>query len=216
MLPVLARLQHEPERYRKAYIEAITLLMMVVQPGLVFSIVFAKDMFLILLGPQWTGAVPIFQWLGIAGLSQVLTTTLGWLFISQGRGGDFFKVGLFGSMSTVASFIVGLPWGPLGLAIAYTINNYVVLIPVMWWTCRRGPVSIQHILGAAMPHAVSAVASALVMVTIWRVTSLPSFLACAAVVLLSYLIYALVIILFPKKRMILIANLPLLYRLARL
>jgi polysaccharide transporter, PST family len=56
MFPLLARLQSDPERYRKAYIEAISLLMMATQPGIVFMVVFADDFFRVLLGPHW-GAV---------------------------------------------------------------------------------------------------------------------------------------------------------------
>ena len=72
--------------------------------------------------------IPIFQWLGVCGLHQVITSTTGWLFLSQVRGGDFFKLGLFNAVATVISFVIGLPWGPLGVAISYTICNYLVLV----------------------------------------------------------------------------------------
>ena len=45
VLPLLARLQSDPQRYRKVYIEAVSLLMMATQPGLVFLIIFAEDAF---------------------------------------------------------------------------------------------------------------------------------------------------------------------------
>ena len=82
MLPVLARLQSEPERYRKAYTECVSLLMMATQPGILFMIVFAEDLFRAVLGAQWMPAAQVFQWLGICGLHQVATSTLGWLFLS--------------------------------------------------------------------------------------------------------------------------------------
>jgi polysaccharide transporter, PST family len=216
VLPLLARLQTDPERYRKAYIEAVSLLMMATQPGLVFSIVFAEDVFSTLFGPQWAAAVPIFQCLGVAGLSQVMTSTLGWLFLSQGRGGDFFRIGLFGALTTVASFVIGLPWGPLGVAIAYTINNYVVLVPASFWSSgRRGPVSTQNLVTAAIPHVIAVGVSAITMASIWRVVHLPSLLDCTALATLSYLVYGLVLLLFPGKREILSKNLKMLNRLLR-
>jgi PST family polysaccharide transporter len=208
LLPLLARLQSEPERYRKAYIEAITLLMLATQPGLVFSIIFAKDVFSILLGSQWTAAVPIFQWLGVAGLSQVMTSTLSWLFLSQGRGSDFFQIGLFSSLTTIASFVLGLPWGPQGVAVAYTINNYAILVPAMLWSSgRRGPVSTYNLVNAVIPHLVATAVTALTMISIWRVTTLPSLLGCAGLVTLCYSVYGLVLMLFPEKRSILLENL---------
>jgi PST family polysaccharide transporter len=216
MLPLLSRLRSNPERYRKAYTESISLLMMATQPGLVFAIVFAEDVFLILLGPQWMSAVPIFRWLGVAGLHQVMTSTMGWLFLSQGRGGDFFKIGLFGSVTMVASFIIGLPWGPLGVAIAYTIDNYVVLVPATWWsTGRRGPVSTRDLVATAIPHAVATGASAVIMVAISSVAHLPNLLGCVALVTLSYLVYGFVLTVFPQKRSILVENLRMLARMLR-
>jgi PST family polysaccharide transporter len=203
-MPILARLHSEPERYRKAYVEAVTLLMFATQPGLIFSIVFAYDVFSILLGPQWLAAVPIFQWLAVAGLSQIMTSTLGWLFLSQGRGGDLFKMGLFSSVATITSFVLGLPWGPLGVAVAYTINNYVVLVPLGFWSSgRRGPVSTGDLLWAMIPHVISTAVNALVMVSIWRVVDLPNLLGCTALVMLSYSVYGVTLLLFPKKRSVL-------------
>jgi polysaccharide transporter, PST family len=206
LLPLLARLQSEPERYRKAYIEAITLLMSAAQPGLIFSIVFAQDVFLILFGPKWTAAVPVFQWLAVAGLSQIMTSTLGWLFLSQGRGGDFFKIGVFASSFTVASFIVGLPWGPLGVAVAYAISNYIILVPVIWWSCRRGPISPHDLFIAGLPHAIATGVSALTMIAILHLIRLPNLWTCGGLLALSYLAYGFVLLLFREKRWILSEN----------
>jgi PST family polysaccharide transporter len=216
VLPLLARLQSDPQRYRKVYIEAVSLLMMATQPGLVFLIIFAEDAFSILLGPQWAAAVPIFQWLGVAGLSQMMTSTLGWLFLSQGRGGDFFKIGLFSALTTVASFVIGLPWGPLGVAVAYTITYYIALVPATFWSSgRRGPVSTHDLVTTIIPHVAATGVSAVTMASIWRVINLPSLLGCAGLVTLSYLAYGLVLLLFRGKREILSENLKMLNRLLR-
>jgi PST family polysaccharide transporter len=208
MLPLLARLQSDPERYRKAYTECISLLMMVTQPGILFVVVFAEDVFLILLGPHWVPAAQIFRWLGLAGIHQVMTTTVGWLFMSQGRGGDFFKMGLFGAIVSVASFVVGLPWGPVGVAAAYTIANYTVLLPAFWWSSgRRGPVRGRDLVLTALPHAVASAASGLVLGGISFVLQAPSPIICLGLTVLSYAVYGLGIFAFPAKRLILRKNL---------
>ena len=82
-----------------------------------------------------------------------MTSTLGWLFLSQGRGSDFFWIGLFGALTTVASFVIGLPWGPLGVAVAYTITCYIALVPATFWSLgRRGPVSTHDLVTTVIPH----------------------------------------------------------------
>src|SRR6202011_2220183 len=100
-------------------------------------IVFADDVFLILLGPHWLTAAPIFRWLGVGGLLQIMSGTFGWIFLSQGRGGDLFKAGLFNSVTTVACFVGGLPWGPLGVAAVYVISDYLVRLPATVWATGR-------------------------------------------------------------------------------
>jgi PST family polysaccharide transporter len=204
MYPVLCGLQSDPERYRKAYTESTSLLMMAAQPGLVFAIVFAEDVFLILLGPQWMPAVPIFRWLGLAGLSQLMTSTVGWLFLSQGRGGDYFKFGLLNGVAAVASFVIGISWGPLGVAVAYAVANYAVTIPLAWWISgRSGPVRTRDMLVTAFPHVVATAVSAAVLMGMRIVLPLPSVFACLGLAILSYGIYGAIMIAFPKKRMML-------------
>jgi PST family polysaccharide transporter len=207
MLPLLARLQSDPERYRKAYTECISLLMMATQPGLVFVVIFADEVFLILLGPHWAPAVPIFRWLGVAGLFQVVTSTTGWLFISQGRGGDFFKVGLFNSIVAVGSFVVGISWGPLGVAASYTVACYTVLMPAALWSSgRRGPVCVHDFVLTALPHAAASAASGLVLAGIYVVLPSPSAVTCLGLASVSYAVYGFIIIAFPAKRLILRKN----------
>jgi polysaccharide transporter, PST family len=206
--PILCRLQSEPERYRKAYAESVSLLMMATQPGMIFAIVFSESVFSILLGPQWTPAIPIFRLLGIAGLPQFMTFTAGWLLLSQGRGGDYFKMGFFISVATVASFVAGLPWGPVGVAAAYAVTNYVILIPGMFWiTGRSGPVTVRDLIITALPHAIAAALSAAVLIGTRTILSSSGVFACLGLATLSYAVYGAVMILLPKKRMILAESL---------
>jgi PST family polysaccharide transporter len=203
MLPLLARLQTDPDRYRKAYSESISLLMMASQPGIVFVTVFAHEVFQILFGSHWLPAAPIFQWLGVCSLHQVAMSTFGWLFLSQGRGGDFFKIGSFNATISVASFVVGLPWGPLGVAIAYTIVNYTVLLPVTWWcTGLKGPVSTRYLITTSLPHGVATLVTGVILVGMAVEQPRPGIAGCLGLGVMSYAIYGLVMLAYPKKRLI--------------
>lgn len=207
MLPVLSRLQNEPERYRKAYIECVTLMMLAIQPGLVFLIVFAEDVFLILFGPEWLPAVPIFRWLGVAGLQQAMSATAGWLYISQGRSGDYFRIGAVTSAITLISFLVGLPWGALGVAIAYTASGYLIRGPIsLWYVGRRGPIRLRDLLLGVYPHAIATGASAGMLWGFSLVMASPHALSLLALVMLSYVVSGLVLLAFPMKRSSLAAN----------
>jgi PST family polysaccharide transporter len=202
MVPLLSRLQGDPNRYRLTYLKTVSLMMACSQPGIVFAIVFADDVFNILMGPVWAGASPIFQWLGVAALHQVMSSTTGWLYLSQGRGAELFSIGTAGSVVTVASFAAGLPWGAVGVAAAYSVVNYVVLVPLIWWAAgRRGPVSTKHLVGVALPHAVGIVACGALLFALKRANwGDLSVTGAAAMALLAYLSYIAAVLPFETSR----------------
>jgi PST family polysaccharide transporter len=201
LVPLLSRLQADPNRYRSTYVEAVSLIMIAAQPGILFAIICAPQLFELLLGDRWIAAAPIFQWLGIVALHQVMTSTMGWLFLSQGRGSDFFRIGSYAAVVTVASFVIGLPWGAVGVAASYTVANYVVLLPLTWVsTGRRGAVSCGDLVRLATPHVVATLATAAMLVVSvynFQPIGLPRM---AGFIALAYFIYLFVILLFDAKR----------------
>jgi polysaccharide transporter, PST family len=207
MLPVLSRLQNEPGRYRNAYTECVTLMMLAVQPGLVFLIVFAEDVFQLLFGPQWLPAAPIFRWLGVIGLVEVFTSTVGWVFVSQGRGGDFFRGGFVNAVVTVASFVAGLPWGALGVAIGYTVSGIFWRTPYsLWLVGRRGPLRLGDCVKAGAPHAIAAAASAVLLVAVNAAYAAPGVAECVGLMCASYAVYTGVLLTFRTKRSLIGSN----------
>lgn len=141
-IPVLSRLQSQSERYRSTFLrlyEAIALI------GFLFTGLFlalARPLTLVLLGPKWEQAAVIFAGFTIAALCLPLANASAWLFTSQGRGRDMFVTQLINSCAIVLSFIAGLPFGPVGVAIAFSISNLLVRIPIYYFNVgRRGPVS---------------------------------------------------------------------------
>ena len=205
---MLARLHSDPERYRKAYTECITLLLIAVQPGLIFAIIFAEGVFSILLGPNWVPAAPIFRWLGIAGLYHAMSFPTGWLFLSQGRAGDFFWLGLYNAITIVVALVAGLPWGPVGVAASYAISEYLLRVPVTFVLAgRRGPITARELWMIAAPHVLATLIGGSLLFTAAQMIATPDAVACLAVFVLSYAVYCLVLIIFPTKRRILVHNL---------
>jgi PST family polysaccharide transporter len=201
MIPMLSRSLSDPQRYKRAYMECVSILLLATQPAILFATIYSEDVFRILLGDRWLGSAPIFAWLGIAGLQQVMTSTIGWLYISQGRGGGFFWIGLFGAVTTVAAFVTGLPWGPVGVAAAYTISDYLIRLPVIWAAAGRvGPVEARDLYSMAMPHALSTAVAAIGLLALKPAIGRADILTCGLLVCLSFAIYLAVLMLFPEKR----------------
>lgn len=201
LTPVLARLRDETGAYRERYLETVTVLMTLTQPGLLLTLVFPEATIRILLGPQWDSAVPIFQWLGLTMLHQIFTSTFGWLFISQGRGRDFAVLGAYSSAVALASFVVGLPAGPVGVAAAYAIADYVVRVPfTLWITGRSGPITTLDLLSAFGPHALAVLSAAIFLFALRAFNALPGFVEMLAFGAVSYAVYFPVLLCFNSKR----------------
>ncbi len=117
-VPTLSRLQAQPERYRNYYLSALSLIAFLVVPLSAACIVFSEETVRVFLGKSWADAAWIFRLMGIGAVAMPLTSTTGWLFVSRGRGNELLKYGTIGVVVTVASFIIGLPWGARGVALA--------------------------------------------------------------------------------------------------
>ena len=160
-MPALSRLQNEPQRYRLAYLRILKLISMVTMPLAATAVVHSDLVIFTILGSQWDASVPIFAWLGFAAITQSAFDTLGWLFISQGRSNEYFRWGIAHSVLFVASFVLGLPWGAVGVAISYTAVFYLACVPLGIWTAgRRGPVCSRDIWQTLLSPALLAVGAA--------------------------------------------------------
>jgi O-antigen/teichoic acid export membrane protein len=73
--------------------------------------------------------IPILQVFSILGAIQSIGTTAGWIYQSQGRTDVMFRFGLITGSIYIISFVVGLRWGALGVAVAYTVANLVLWYP---------------------------------------------------------------------------------------
>jgi PST family polysaccharide transporter len=143
VMPMLSRLQSQPERYRRTFLhvyEAIALVGAVLTSPF---LVLAHPLTLVVLGPKWEKAAVIFAAFTIASLCYVLTTVSTWLFASQGRGRESMVAIVMTSCLTVVSYLVGLPFGPVGVAIAFSLAGLVVQMPILFYMAgRHGPVTM--------------------------------------------------------------------------
>jgi PST family polysaccharide transporter len=86
--------------------------------------------------------------LGFSALLQPLYNTQGWLHISAGRSDRYLRWGLVGSLVIVLGFIAGLPYGPIGVAIAYTTAIWVIIVPCMWYAGGSAGIHVIDIFAA--------------------------------------------------------------------
>jgi O-antigen/teichoic acid export membrane protein len=185
-VPALSRLQSQPERYRSTFLrvyEAIAL------TGFFFAgllLALARPLTLVLLGPKWEQAAVIFGGFTVAALCIPLANASTWLFTSQGRGRDMLIAQSINSCAMVFSFVAGLPYGPVGVAIAFSVSSLVIRVPILYFMVgRRGPVRTSDLWGVFFRHLpiwiVVFFATWLTLVLVVSLSPLAQLLACAPV-----------------------------------
>lgn len=163
-VPSLSRLTDEPESYRRAYLRMLEKIALLTMPGIALMMVTADWIVSIILGKQWTDVASLLIILGVAGLVQPISNTTGWLFITQGRTNELFKVAMIGGPVTMASIVAGLPWGAKGVATSYVIVHLVLTHLTYWWVGRSGPVrtlDFYRVIGTFGLASVSGIAASL-------------------------------------------------------
>lgn len=149
LIPALSRMSAEPERFRSAFLTVHSLTLLAVLPGVAAMIVVARELVPFLLGPEWAESAVVFTALGFAGMLQPVNNPAGWLFVSEGRSQEFMRWGIFGAVTSLIAFVAGLPYGILGVAVAYSISEYI-RTPLLWlYVGRRSHVRFRDVARTA-------------------------------------------------------------------
>jgi len=118
----------------------------------VFSLVIcADDVVRLLAGSQWDEAAVILKWLAPIGALHVGYTTIGWLMQSQGRADRNFRWAAVAVPIYIASFVIGLPWGAVGVAAAYAGANLLLFIPGFIYGTKGTLIRLRDVIAAMLP-----------------------------------------------------------------
>ena len=127
LFPAFARLQHEPERLKSAWLRGNRVLSGLTVPAFLGMAVVAPDFVPVVLGARWHRVVPVLQFLSLAGAVLGLQQ-LSWSVLqATGRAGVLLRLMLVSSTVTVAAFVAGLHWGIVGVAGLYFAARVLTL-----------------------------------------------------------------------------------------
>lgn len=139
--PALARLQNDSERYRRTFLQAYNATALAGVTGTGLMLPLAHPITLVLLGQKWERTAPIFAGFSFAALFIPLVNTAGWLFISQGRARDWLVVNSVCGIISIIGICAGLPFGPAGVAIGWSLSGLFLGMPYFYYQAgRQGPV----------------------------------------------------------------------------
>lgn len=192
-VPSLSRLTNTEEGYRRAYLRMLETVALLTMPAVALMIASADWIVAIVLGPKWGKVGTVLVILGVAGLVQPISNTTGWLFITQGRANDLFKLSMIGGPITMLSIVAGLPWGARGVATSYVAVQLCVSQPLLYWFIgRKGPVRMMDFYRTIAPMVVGSVMSLVAAMAVrqWLgpVNPVVGILVCLVVILLTTLL----------------------------
>ena len=151
--PILSRLQDDPARYRRTFLQVYGAVALISFPAAGLFLALSRPLVLVLLGHRWEQVIPIFSAFTICALYFPLYYAVMWLLNTQGRGKDIMITGVIVSVSTVASIIAGLPFGPVGVALSLSCVGLLVRLPVQYYIVgRRGPVNTADLWAVALRY----------------------------------------------------------------
>jgi PST family polysaccharide transporter len=206
MIPVLSRLINEPDRYKNMYLKTLGQLTFATWPGIIWAATLSDPLIPTLLGKNWSGTIPIFQFLTIAGLMQVFGGLSAPLFISQGRSGDLVRWSVVSGVISLAAFFIGLPGGAVGVAGVYAASE-CIRAPIGWWyIARKGPIHFFDFVRIFSPLVASAIAAVLALTTVKYCFSNSIYLMLIIGLVASYLSAIFTLCLFPSGRDILLRS----------
>jgi O-antigen/teichoic acid export membrane protein len=118
-------------------------------PLVALTFVTAEDVVALLLGDQWGEAVLFFRALAPAALVGTMNVAGAWIFVSLGRVDRRMRAVLVHSILVLAAMGIGLHWGAMGVALAYSIAMILLRGPFVAYACHGSPVRLRDV-GAAL------------------------------------------------------------------
>ncbi|RMF60318.1 MAG: hypothetical protein D6746_07030 [Bacteroidetes bacterium] len=114
-----------------------------------------------LLGAQWLGVAPLLRMLAPAAFVGTFYLTVDWVYLALGATHRQFRWTLIAEGATVIAFLVGIRWGPPGVAAAYSLMTVLLCGPGVHYAFRATPIRVGDLAGAiARPAVASLMAGA--------------------------------------------------------
>ncbi len=172
----LTKLRNDPERFKKYYMKALTAVSFIGMPLSTCLAANGHDLIMLLLGPQWESATEFFNIFGLSAGIQIIYGTTSWLHVALGRTDRWLRWGIFGTIVTVISFLIGIIFGATGVAVGYTFSLYLLAIPAILYAGKPVNLSIGFLVSGTWRYYAAAAGAGVVNWYISKMLSLDTLL----------------------------------------
>lgn len=153
----LSRLNRDRTEYKR-YLVAILSLLAFVGMGLSGALTLVgRDLIRVLLGPKWEMSGWIFTFFAPGIGILLIYFTHVWIHISIGRPDRSLRWGFVEVFAIGSLFLVGLRWGPVGIASAWTASYWILTIPAFWYAGRPIGLRVSSLAAVIWRYVVASV-----------------------------------------------------------
>jgi len=200
-LSALSKIKDNTEMYKKYYLRSLSLigfLGMYISSILTIS---GREIIYLLLGPKWNQAGIVFTAFGPAVAVILIYQTIGWLFLSQGRPDALLKWTIAATLLMTASYLFGVRFGAIGMALAYGISLYILIIPGLYFAGRYAGIGLKdiwyiiwrYIFTAIISSLAAIISISLIISPLGQVSSFLRLVLKLFIITITYLVIILVI-----------------------
>ncbi|MGH9327560.1 MAG: lipopolysaccharide biosynthesis protein [Terriglobia bacterium] len=176
----LSRLHQDPVRFKRCLMESLAVLAFVsMGVGAVLTLT-GQDVVRLVLGPGWGESGKIFIFFGPGIGLMLLHGAHGWIHLSIGRADRWLRWTVLEFLVTALLFILALPWGPVGIAAAWTLAFWLLTLPAFWYAGRPIQVGIAPVIRAVWKYVAAALMAGLATAAVvWGVSSFAAAMSAA-------------------------------------
>jgi len=192
----LSKLQSRHAALREKYETAISTLAFFFMPTAAILSVTAQDIVVVLLGEKWRPAGILLSILALRGIFHVIEGSQGWLHLSCGRADRWKNWGVISAVMQVLAIMGGLPFGPIGVAIAIVVLGALIAFPSISYAGRPLDIGAAFVLRATGRQLLGAIVTAALgwLFQIFFLDQFPSLLRIIMSAIFCSSIYLLIVV----------------------
>src|SRR5262245_6139337 len=165
----LSKLRDDLGELRRSWASALSLTSFVSAAVFATLAVTGQDFVVLLLGQRWAPAGPLLCVFAVRGIANSVERTLGWLHVVAGRPDRWVQWGIFSAGCHLLALIIGLPYGAMGVAVAYTVAIFCLFVPALVYGGSPIGIGVRDVLSATAAQMGSALIATTIALTIQRV-----------------------------------------------
>lgn len=132
LLSAFSAMRDEPDRLRKAYLNASEMITLFGAPIMIGLALLAGPFTHLALGEKWQGAVPIIQWLALSLIPPLIYSPLFPLAMALGKPRTFFVRSYYEIIVKVSAILIGIyNFGLMGVIVARLFTAIIMMIMSM-------------------------------------------------------------------------------------